>query len=107
MSDAYIVAPGGIGTVLESVMVWQLLQVRHLHDTPLIFVGPMWRGLVEWAGAQMLRPGFELASAQDLKIPQCVDTGAQAVALVREHHERWLLARCAPSKELAGPHRVL
>ena len=93
MSDAYIVAPGGIGTVLESVMVWQLLQVRHLHITPLIFVGPMWKGLVEWAGAQMLRPGFELASAQDLKIPQCVDTGAQAVALVREHHERWLLAR--------------
>ena len=99
MSDAYIVAPGGIGTVLESVMVWQLLQVRHLHNTPLIFVGPMWKGLVEWAGARMLRPGFELASAQDLKIPRCVDTGAQAVALVREHHERWLSARCAQPKE--------
>ena len=26
MSDAYIVAPGGIGTVLESMMTWQLLQ---------------------------------------------------------------------------------
>ena len=59
----------------------------------------MWKGLVEWAGAQMLRPGFELASAQDLKIPRCVDTGAQAVALVREHHERWLSARCAQSTE--------
>ena len=35
VSDAFIVAPGGIGTVLESVMIWQLLQVRHLHDTPL------------------------------------------------------------------------
>ncbi len=29
-SDAFIVAPGGIGTVLEMVMIWQLLQVRHL-----------------------------------------------------------------------------
>lgn len=38
-SDAYIVAPGGIGTVLETLMIWQLLQVRHLRDTPLILVG--------------------------------------------------------------------
>jgi hypothetical protein len=27
-------------------MIWQLLQVRHLHDTPLIFAGRMWRGLL-------------------------------------------------------------
>src|SRR5262249_33259247 len=33
-SDAFVVAPGGIGTVLELMMVWQLLQVKHLHDTP-------------------------------------------------------------------------
>ncbi|HEU4340688.1 MAG TPA: LOG family protein [Candidatus Binatia bacterium] len=38
-SDAFIVAPGGIGTVLETMMIWQLLQVRHLQDTPLILVG--------------------------------------------------------------------
>src|SRR5215475_9698761 len=31
-SDAFVVAPGGIGTVLETLMIWQLLQVRHLHD---------------------------------------------------------------------------
>ena len=93
MSDAYIVAPGGIGTVLESMMIWQLLQVRHLGDTPLVFAGPMWRGLVEWASTQMLRPGFELASPEDMKIPQCVDDADQAVAVVREHHARWLAAR--------------
>ena len=39
VSDAFIVTPGGIGTVLETLMVWQLLQVRHLHDTPLILAG--------------------------------------------------------------------
>jgi predicted Rossmann-fold nucleotide-binding protein len=92
MSDAYIVAPGGIGTVLESMMIWQLLQVRHLHDTPLVFTGSMWKGLVEWASAQMLRPGFELASAQDMQIPRCVDDAEQAVAVIREHHARWLTA---------------
>jgi predicted Rossmann-fold nucleotide-binding protein len=92
MSDAYIVAPGGLGTVLESMMIWQLLQVRHLHDTPLVFAGPMWSGLVEWASTQMLRPGFELASPQDMHIPSCVDNAAEAVAVIRDHHARWLAA---------------
>ena len=41
VSDAFIVTPGGIGTVLETLMVWQLLQVRHLHDTPLILAGAL------------------------------------------------------------------
>ena len=90
MSDAYIVVPGGLGTVLESMMIWQLLQVRHLPDTPLIFAGPMWRGLVEWAKANMLRPGFELARPEDMQIPRCVDTGAEAVAVIRNHYARWL-----------------
>jgi hypothetical protein len=93
MSDAYIVAPGGIGTVLESMMIWQLLQVRHLHDTPLILVGKMWQGLVDWASEQMLRPGFELASAEDMTIPVCVETADEAIAIVREHHARWRTAQ--------------
>jgi uncharacterized protein (TIGR00730 family) len=98
MSDAYIVAPGGIGTVLETMMIWQLLQVRHLQDTPLILAGPMWRGLVDWANAQMRRPGFELAGALDLEIPRCVDDADQAIAIVREHHARWLDAREARAR---------
>jgi uncharacterized protein (TIGR00730 family) len=93
MSDAFIVAPGGIGTVLESTMIWQLLQVRHLQDTPLIFAGKMWQELVHWADVQMLRPGFELASPEDMKIPQCVDPADEASALVRKHHARWLAAK--------------
>jgi uncharacterized protein (TIGR00730 family) len=88
MSDAYIVAPGGIGTLLETAMIWQLLQVRQL-DVPLILVGPMWRGLVDWASSQMLRPGFELASPRDFQIPICVKTADEAVAVITEHHEKW------------------
>jgi uncharacterized protein (TIGR00730 family) len=93
VSDAYIVAPGGIGTVLESMMIWQLLQVRHLHDTPLIFAGSMWKGLVDWASAQMLRPGFELANPEDIRIPRCVDNAAEAVAINRDHRAHWLSAQ--------------
>jgi predicted Rossmann-fold nucleotide-binding protein len=89
MSDAYVVAPGGVGTVLETMMIWQLLQVRHLQDIPLILVGPMWHGLVDWTAAQMLRPGFELASPSDMRIPQCVDGADQAIAVLREQHARW------------------
>jgi hypothetical protein len=37
--------------VLETLLVWQLLQVKHLRNTPLILVGGMWPGLVEWARA--------------------------------------------------------
>src|SRR6478672_8778414 len=53
-SDAFVVTPGGIGTVLELMMIWQLLQVRHIHDTPLILVGKMWADLVAWAKTHLV-----------------------------------------------------
>ncbi|EMI20765.1 rossmann fold nucleotide-binding protein, partial [Rhodopirellula maiorica SM1] len=65
-SDAFLVAPGGIGTVLETLMVWQLLQVHHLNDTPLILVGKMWPGLIQWAKESMLSNESPLASPQDM-----------------------------------------
>jgi hypothetical protein len=89
-SDAFIVAPGGIGTVLESMMIWQLLQVRHLERTPLIFVGKMWPGLLEWARSSMLAVDPPLANAEDLEIPQCVAGADEAIAVIREHRARWL-----------------
>jgi uncharacterized protein (TIGR00730 family) len=92
-SDAFIVAPGGIGTVLESMLVWQLLQVRHLEDTPLVFVGQMWPGLVEWARASMLGAETPLASPGDFDIPRCVPDADAAIAIIRAHRERWLAQR--------------
>jgi uncharacterized protein (TIGR00730 family) len=73
-SDAFVVVPGGIGTVLEMLMIWQLLQVKHVDNVPLILVGKMWKGLVEWASTSMLDPRFHLANAEDLSIPQCLET---------------------------------
>jgi hypothetical protein len=93
MSDAFIVVHGGTGTALESMRIWQLLQVRHLQDTPLIFTGKMWEGLVDWAAEWMLRPGFELANAEDMQIPNRVDGADQAIAIVREHQARWKAVR--------------
>jgi uncharacterized protein (TIGR00730 family) len=92
-SDAFIVAPGGIGTVLETTLIWQLLQVRHLDHVPLILVGKMWPGFVEWARTQMLGYETPLASPEDFDIPQCVATGDDAIAIIREHHAKWLQAQ--------------
>jgi len=67
-SDAFIVAPGGIGTVLETAMIWQLLQVKHLQETPL-------------------------ASPGDFNIPTCVANGDEAIAIIRNHHAEWLASQ--------------
>ena len=88
-SDAFVVAPGGIGTVLELMMIWQLLQVKHV-DAPLILVGKMWADLVNWARAHLLTSQPPLANPEDLAIPRCVNTADEAIALIREHHGEWL-----------------
>src|SRR5215831_16748586 len=85
-SDAFVVVPGGIGTVLELMMVWQLIQVKHVRDVPLILVGKMWAELVAWARQNLLKPDLALASPEDLAIPICVNTGDEAIALIREDH---------------------
>src|SRR6186997_377418 len=57
VSDAFVVVPGGIGSLLELSLVWQHLQVRKSCNTPLIVVGKMWGELVEWGRRSMLVPG--------------------------------------------------
>jgi uncharacterized protein (TIGR00730 family) len=88
-SDAFVVAPGGIGTVLETMMIWQLLQVKHLEETPLILVGKMWPGLIEWARQTMLAEKPPLASPEDMAIPRCVADADEAIAVLRECHASW------------------
>ena len=88
-SDAFVVVPGGIGTVLEMLMIWQLLQVRHIKDVPLILVGKMWKGLVEWARVSMQDPRLALASVDDFQIPRCVESADEAISLIRELHGKW------------------
>lgn len=92
-SDAFVVVPGGLGTVLETFMIWQLLQVRHVGDVPLILVGKMWPGLIDWARANMLETSPPLANPEDLQIPKCVDTADEAIAMVDGLQARWRQAR--------------
>jgi uncharacterized protein (TIGR00730 family) len=90
MSDAFVVVPGGIGTVLETLMIWQLLQVEHLERTPLILVGKMYEELVAWTRSSMLQSDPMLASPKDLDLPQCVSDVPGILRIIREHHAGWL-----------------
>lgn len=89
LSHAYIVVDGGIGTTLEAMMVWQLLQVRMLNDRPIVFVGPMWRGLRSWIESEVIGRG--LASPGDLDIAVWVDTVEEALDVVRRARDEFLL----------------
>jgi uncharacterized protein (TIGR00730 family) len=95
VSDAFVVVPGGIGTVLETMMIWQLLQVRKLHDVPLIMAGKMWGELVQWCRTHMLRADCPLASPPDMDIPICVEDGPSILRIIREHHAKWKNAQAA------------
>jgi uncharacterized protein (TIGR00730 family) len=94
-SDAFIVAPGGIGTVLETMMIWQLLQVRHLEQTPLIMVGKMWPGLVDWVREAMLSFETPLINPEDVQIPVCVANSEEAIAIIRTHKDARTTAQTA------------
>ena len=89
ISDVFVVVPGGIGTALEMFMIWQLLQVKKLYDTPLILVGPMWADAVEWATSHMTTHEPPLADRVDMTIPRCVANIDEALALVRDRYQQW------------------
>ncbi len=80
LSHAYVVVDGGIGTTLEALMVWQLLQVHLVRDRPLVFVGPLWRDLRRWVEEQVVAQG--LASPEDLTVAHWVDDIDAALAIV-------------------------
>jgi len=90
-SDAFVVVPGGIGTVLELSTIWQLLQVGKVRsEIPLILIGKMWADFVAWARSYLLRPDFELAAPEDIEIPRCVGTADDAIALLKPYYDEWL-----------------
>ena len=106
LSNAYVVVPGGLGTTLETMMVWQLLQVRHLGDVPLVLVGPMWRDLVEWARAHMVGDSDQLASKEDMDLPICVGGVEEAAQVIEDHRSRWQAARSGDAASGRGAASV-
>ena len=58
LSDAVVVATGGIGTILELFYSWQLVQVEHICETPIILYGEMWEGLLSWLKKEVMSRGL-------------------------------------------------
>ena len=93
VSDAFVIVPGGIGTTLETLMIWQLLQVRQLQNKPFIAIGQMWSELVTWANKHMVDIESPMASPKDMEILQCVDSCDEAIALLKEAHKCWNIGK--------------
>ena len=79
--DAFIITPGGIGTLLEMALIYQLVQVKHVQDKKIICVGRMWRTLRDWIEAEMLDSGF--LNNKEMKMVHYVDRFSEATALLK------------------------
>ena len=58
LSNAIVVAPGGVGTLLEFFYTWQLVQVNHVCNIPIILLGKQWPGLIRWLEKEPLKKGY-------------------------------------------------
>jgi len=47
LGRAYVVLPGGTGTLLELAFVWELANKKLLNRRPIVLVGDCWPGVVE------------------------------------------------------------
>jgi len=53
-ADAYLVLPGGLGTLAELAMTWDLLAIKVLEPRPMILYGDCWAPLLEVIQAQLV-----------------------------------------------------
>ena len=47
-ANAVVVAPSGVGILLEFLYTWQLLQVKMIRHIPIILLGEMCPDFVDW-----------------------------------------------------------
>ena len=87
LSSAFIVLPGGIGTALETMMVWQLLQVEHLPSTPFLLYGDHWHGLLQWVEETMVNNRY--ADRKDLSLPTVVTTVDEVIDVVLDEFKQF------------------
>ncbi len=108
MSQAFVVFPGGIGTALELMMVWQLLQVGFMTERPVVLVGEMWQGLIDWMRREMVPR--KLINAEDLDLVHLVGSIEEATTWIERHKEKFdqareklILERRRAARALADP----
>ena len=104
LSNAIVVVRGGIGTLLELYFSWQLLQVSHLPERPIILMDKkFWQGLIDWMKEQQAASG--LMSAADFRWIHLVDETEEAVDIIRDDYHKFLERREVAAAEAAALQR--
>ena len=99
-SMAYVVLPGGFGTLDELFEALTLVQTGKLPPAPIILVGrEFWSGLVDWIREQLLAQGT--IGPNDLDLLVIEDDPARVVARVIAFHHRHPKGALRPPQALA------
>ena len=79
LAEAFVVLRGGVGTLAEFSIIWNLLQVGALGPKPFIFIGVHWPRIVE-----NLRQHMKIRD-KDVKLLKFVHTPEEAVEILSKH----------------------
>jgi uncharacterized protein (TIGR00730 family) len=96
---AYVVAPGGFGTLDELLEALTLIQTNKTPRIPLILVGSaFWAGLIDWFRSHLVAEG--MISPEDMDLIQVLDEPADVVASIFKYYERRGFERLPEEHEL-------
>jgi uncharacterized protein (TIGR00730 family) len=91
LSNAVVVTPGGVGTTLEFLYVWQLVQVKKINNIPIILLGKEWADFYTWIKKWPLHQHFlEKEETASLHLAK---NSSEAIALIKEAHKTWLASQ--------------
>ncbi len=96
---AYVVMPGGFGTLDELMEALTLIQTRKSRQFPVILVGSaFWGGLIEWLKDRLV--GERMISPEDIDLLQMIDDPDQVVEAIFRHYETRGFAPLPAEREL-------
>lgn len=80
-SNAYIIFPGGFGTMDELFEALTLIQTKKIRNFPVVlFNSQYWRGMLQWITSTMLNE--KLISPEDLSLIHLTDSPKDAVDFI-------------------------
>lgn len=95
---AYVVMPGGFGTLDELTEALTLIQTRKGRTIPIVLVGStFWRGLLDWMRERLVADG--MIDAKDLDLMKLVDDSDAVVAAIFDFYEARGFAQTAAERE--------
>lgn len=96
---AYVVLPGGFGTLDELMEALTLVQTGKTRKIPIILVSrPFWSGLVAWFRDTLVREG--VISPEDMDLVQIIDEPQAVVDAIFQHYESRGFELSAHEREL-------